>query len=81
MEAICCRSTQQINEDEMFNLLEQVEKDLKAWCGSSGYVWRGKNRALLTDLKDSLTDSIENGVVVEYHIIARRYLSAVLAHR
>lgn len=80
MEAICCRSTQQINEDEMFNLLEQVEKDLKAWCGS-GYVWRGKNRALLTDLKTFLTDSIENGVVVEYHIIARRYLSAVLTLR
>ena len=80
MEAICCRSTQQINEDGMFDLLEQVEKDLKAWCGS-GYVWRGKNRALLTDLKAFLTDSIENGVVVEYHIIARRYLSAVLTLR
>jgi ribosome-associated toxin RatA of RatAB toxin-antitoxin module len=33
MEAICCRSTQQINEDEMFNLLEQVEKD------PQGVVW------------------------------------------
>lgn len=80
MEAIYCRSTQQINEDGMFDLLEQVEKDLKAWCGS-GYVWRGKNRALLTDLKAFLTDSIENGVVVEDHIIARRYLSAVLTLR
>lgn len=80
MEAICCRSTQQINEDGMFDLLEQVEKDLKAWCGS-GYVWRGKNRTLLTDLKTFLTNSIENGIVIEYHIITKRYLSAILAHR
>lgn len=78
MEAICCRSTQQINEDEMFNLLEQVEKDLKAWC-DGGYVWRGKNRALLSDLKSFLTESIESGIVVESHIIARRYLSAIIA--
>ncbi len=79
MQPISCRSQQQINEDTMFDVLAEVEKDLKAWCDGR-YVWRGKNRALLTNLKTFLTNSIENGIVIEYHIIARRYLSAVLAH-
>ncbi len=78
MEAICCRSQQQINEDCMFDTLAEVEKDLKAWC-DGGYVWRGKNRALLSDLKSFLTESIESGIVVESHIIARRHLSAIIA--
>ncbi len=78
MQPISCRSQQQINEDTMFDVLAEVEKDLKAWCDGR-YVWRGKNRALLTDLKTFLTESIEAGIVVESHIISRRYLSAIIA--
>ena len=78
MQPISCRSQQQINEDTMFDVLAEVEKDLKAWCDGR-YVWRGKNRALLTDLKTFLTESIEAGIVVESHLIHKRHLCAILA--
>ena len=76
MEAIECGSSQQINEDYMFETLEEINKDLNISFCCRGEVpekfLTGQRRCKALQVKDWLVSAIENGVVLTQRDVAVR---------
>ena len=61
MNAIVCRSPEQIADDELFDALEMCNQALRCFTIGSGYLYVGQRRERITALRDKLLNIIASG--------------------